>query len=360
VDPDNFSELFKRVTFLSSVFFCLPFIIDRRAPPILSQATINSSDFARNGFIAALVLVVGLSVVHYSIAGVPLLSGNVDEARFRAIESGMFGIPSRFAVYGPSILAFILIILLNGRSIGVGLFAASGLAILILLFLQGSKSSVAQFLLIAAVAYNYLDRDIRGKINSVGVVFLIFSVIAFFFVLERLNSIHDKDLVKYLASRLTDQSMAPVTALIDEPFQLYLRSPFMMVNDILYPFARLFGVPIELSNEQLSRYLYGLRPGDFSVPVTPGFIAYSFRDFGEPLVYFVMLTYGLICRHVYFSMSKVRGISLAWFIFCVQYMLYVGLTSGNLFYLIPNYLFVFLVLYFINRIWMGSSNREER
>lgn len=355
INFSDFSDLSMRAIFLSTAVFCIPLLMSHRAPPQIGRIKLASPSAARNGFIAVLILVVGFSAIHYSRVGLPLFNDNLDEARFQAIESGMLGIPSRIAIYGPSISAFLLLILLNGRTIDLPTFIMSSLTIVVLLFVQGSKSSVAQYIIIAAICYNYLDKDIKNKVNWAGVVFIIFAVLGFSFVLDRLNSVQDKNFLSYLSSRLTDQSMIPVTSLIDDPIRLYLISPFMMINDMLYPFAKIIGVSAEASNTQLSRYIYGVKSSEFSVPVTPGFVAYTFRDFGEPIFYFVILFYGYLCRYIYFKLSNLKSIYGAWFLLCVQYMLYVGLTSGNLFYLAPNFLLVFLAAYLLERVVSGRQ-----
>lgn len=357
INQDQFSDLAMRAIFVATGVFCLPFLTSRRVAPQLGRIEFAFPVSARNGFIAVLTLVVAFSTLHYSKVGLPLFNANLDEARFQAIESGMFGIPSRIAIYGPSIAAFLLLILLNGRAIDFSTFLVSSLTIVILLFVQGSKSSVAQYIIIAAIAYNYLDKEIKRKVNWVGIAIVVLAVLGFSFVLERLNSIQDKNFISYISSRLTDQSMIPVTALIDEPVRLRLLSPFMMINDFIYPFAKITGAAVEASNTQLSRYIYGVKSGDFSVPVTPGFIAYTFRDFGEPIFYFVVLIYGYGCRYVYFRIGKVINIYGAWFLLCAQYMLYVGLTSGNLFYLAPNFLMTFAAAYAIERLLSGRQAR---
>lgn len=350
-----YSDLVMRVIFFSTAAFSLPFLIARRTAPRLDRIELPSPESARRGFIAVFLLVLVFSAIHYSRVGLVVMNDNLDEARFHAIESGMFGIPSRVAIYGPSILSFLLLILLNARCINLKLFALSSLSIIVLLFLQGSKSSIAQYIVIAAISYNYLGSNIKRQVNWSAVIFLIVALMGFYYVFDRLNSIQDKDIISYVASRLTDISMTPVTALIEEPVRLYIYSPFMMVNDFLYPFAKIMNVAIESSNAQLSRYIYGGNPGDFSVPVTPGFIAYNFRDFGQPLCYLTAFLYGLICRHVYFRVGSISTIYAAWFILCVQYMLYVGLTSGNLFYLAPNFLAVFAGAYVIERLIAGRQ-----
>jgi oligosaccharide repeat unit polymerase len=357
INQDMFSDLAMRVIFVATSVFCLPFLTSRRVAPQLGRIELSFPASARNGFIAVLALVVAFSALHYFKVGLPLFNTNLDEARFQAIESGMFGIPSRIAIYGPSIAAFLLLILLNGRAVDLRTFLVSSLTIVILLFIQGSKSSVAQYIIIAAIAYNYLDKKIKNNVNWIIVLIIIFAILGFSFVLERLNSIQDKNFFSYLSSRLTDQSMIPVTALIDEPVRMYLISPFMMINDLLYPFAKITGAAAEASNTQLSRYIYGVKSGNFSVPVTPGFIAYTFRDFGEPLFYFVILFYGYACRYVYFRIGTVLSIYGAWFLLCAQYMLYVGLTSGNLFYLSPNFLMTFAAAYVVERLFSGRQAR---
>lgn len=356
IDSKAFSDLSMQVIFFSTAVFCWPFLTSSRLSPQISKIDIASPASVRNGFIAVLSIVVLFSAYHYAKVGLPLFNENLDEARFQAIESGFFGIPSRFAIYGPSICAFLLLILLNGHCVSFKIFAISSLTIVVLLFLQGSKSSVAQYIIIAAIVYNYLDRDIRTKVNWIGVTIIILAVLGFSFVLERLNSIQDKNFATYLSSRLTDQSMIPVTALIDEPVRLRLLSPFMMINDFIYPFAKIVGASVEASNEQLSRYIYGVRPGEFSVPVTPGFLAYTFRDFGNPLFYLVILTYAYLCRYFYFKIENTKSIYVVWFFLCAQYMLYVGLTSGNVFYLAPNFLLVFVAAYMIERLFSGRQS----
>lgn len=360
INQDLFSELALRLIFLATAMFCLPFLTSRRAPPQLGRIELTFPHSARNGFIAVLVLVVAFSVLHYSKVGLPLFNENLDEARFKAIESGMFGIPSRIAVYGPSIAAFLLLILFNGRAIKLGAFLSISLAIVLLLFIQGSKSSAGQYVIITAISYSYLDQKIKNKINWPLIIIFILSILGFSFVLERLNSIQDKNLIMYTYSRITDQSMVPVITLIEQPVVMDLLSPFMMINDFLYPFLKAIGTAAETSNAQLSRYIYGVQPGDFSVPVTPGFIAYTFRDFGEPLFYLVILIYGYVCRYIYFRIGKVSNIYGAWLILCTQYMLYIGLTSGNLFYLMPNFLMTFVAAYVVERLFSGRQARMAR
>ena len=108
---------------------------------------------------------------------------------------------------------------------------------------------------------------------------------------------------------------------------------------------------VETSNIQLSRFIYNIEDGDFTVPVTPGITAYAFVELGEIGTYIFMFLLSLFILYLYHKTTHSHSIYSIIFILTTEYLLYVGITSGNLFYLVGNTYFIFLFLWFFERVF---------
>ena len=297
--------------------------------------------------------------LHYSIVGIPFLSASYDSVRFLQAGSGYFGIPSRFASYMPSIMMLTLIFYLFGSAAPKWQVKLMTLVVLVVFLLQGHKSSVLQIVFLAVAAYPYCDN--KDQLKNSFKWFFGFSLIAGYFLFTQLMTIQDLDFFKYLVSRFSTIMHASGEYLIGldvTDFSLFMSNP--VINDLSYPINKLFYSEYETINTQLSREIYGVADGGFSVPVTPGFYSYHYFAFGpylEKLFSFLIGVFiGLIdhkCRLTVRPMVKVSYVFIG-------YWIYVGYTSGNLYYLIPNIIFclAFFILLYSTIVGLLRTTKE--
>lgn len=324
------------------------FGIRQSCNPIRHPA-IASKRLRKISIVSAVCASLALIVYHYSVIGIPLLSDNISVARFQVAASGLFGIPSRFATYAPSLIFFFVLSMLVGRVIG-----GPGAFILIivsgaLLALQGHKSSLLQLPLLALIAYQILD---RRTLKYLMLWSALIAPIGAYFVYEvfmRIGGFGDLAFFDYLLERFTGIAMAPVYSMYSNSFEPIALGNSYMLNDIAYPFMKVIGGNFETVNLQLSRFIYGVESGEFSVPVTPGIFPYFYSDLGlsGSLIATAILSW-LSIRIIRKSCSA-KTISKTVFYLWLQYTMYVGVSSGNIFYLLPNTLLVFVIFWVFER-----------
>lgn len=289
------------------------------------------------------------TLLHYVIVGIPFLSGSFDEVRFLQANSGYLGIPSRFASYMPSIMMLVFVFYLFNREVPAWQRRIMMLLVFVVFLFQGHKSSVLQMILLAVIAYPYCE--IKSQLRSNLKWFLVLSMIAGYYLFSKLATIQGFDLLTYLISRYSIIMHSSSEYLIEmeiSDFTLFMNNP--VINDLLYPLNKILSSGYETLNTQLSRKVYGVNEGDFSVPVTPGFFAYHYFSFGSYFEKIIAVLIGVVTG-LLDDKSRLTQRPLIKLACCFfSYWIYIGYTSGNLYYLISNVIFCwvcFVCLYSI-------------
>ena len=99
------NDQYTRVNLLAILFFCIPLIFNNRKFNLdnFNGKFVSSRYFSLN---AAILIFFFFIFYHYLMVGIPLFSSDIDVSRFSSNNSGLFGIPSRIAVYGPYIILY--------------------------------------------------------------------------------------------------------------------------------------------------------------------------------------------------------------------------------------------------------------
>lgn len=293
-------------------------------------------------------IVFGLFIVyHYSIAGVPFFSHEYEMKRFLVASSGLFGIPSRISVYGPIIITIFSLLyfsknVLSHREIAGILFLS-----LLCFWLTGHKSSVVAFIYSIICIYRYIDEAVHKR--HFFVIFaglFVISLASVAIQLPYFYSLENFGFWDYIKVRLSFISIHPLIFIYYDAPDISTITPFAFVHDLLYPFLKLFGQEIYTVNTQISYGLYGTEYGEFTVPVAYTYVGYALIEFGKNGGLIISLIIGYLSAALYFRTQREHNqVKLATFV-AFEYFWLIGLTTGNLFYLIPNAL-VTLVMFLI-------------
>nr|WP_314529099.1 O-antigen polymerase [uncultured Pseudomonas sp.] len=339
---DSYDFTFIIWLLLSSIFLMLGFLISTagRSSKQKIQPTIILKDTNAIQFALAIGLV--FVIYHYSIVGIPMFSENLDMARFQQRESGLFGIPSRFAVYFPSLILITSVLLYQSKNIGQRTFYFWILTALFIFTAQGNKSSILSFLFVLLCtkrfwAFPVVSRKLMIAFTMIGLGFL-------YYIFGKYSTLADSGFADYIIQRMTYISLEPIyTAFQAEGFNADTVASSIIINDLTYPIAQLLGFDGATFNTQLSRHIYGFDSNQFSVPVTPSILAYYKYEFGTIGSIFACLATGMLIGKLYLKSNSTRNAgTLSIFVFC-EYQIYTGLGSGNLFYMVLNVAAVVLI-----------------
>lgn len=237
---------------------------------------------------AVIVTLVTLgTIVHFLRSGIPLLSSNVEVARFSAGDSGLFGLPGRLYLFG---LPLALAMCLKRDQLAGARIGSTGLSRVILgtfllsRLLSGFKSGVLEvastyFVLLVLVGAEFDRERIRRFVAGI-------SVAAGFALLigSQYGTYHRTGTVNSLKVRLTEQSTEAAGAVLQaRESRIYGRS--VVSQDFpyfLHRYARV-GVGRDFSfNQRVSANLIGtpLTGTAFIVPVTTTAIAEEIYEAG--------------------------------------------------------------------------------
>lgn len=292
--------------------------------------------------------------LHYFRLGIPFFSGDIDELRFKPGSSGLFGIPSRVALFSPLVFtAFYLF----GKHIGISnLYRYLYLALAIVLYLfQGHKSAVLNVVIFILTTFPLLKFQSRKKLIKVAGVLLLVAVLFAYLAYLRMPSVEGFEMGEYLLARFSSISFQPTVAIFEETESLkralLFRSPFF--NDISYFLLKSLGLNVHTFNSILSFSIYNVDVGDFTVPVTPILPAYFIFDFGYVASLFIALIFVYLFKKYYQIISYSTSFSTLLLKLIFGYSFFLGINSGNLFYAfispIPFYL-VLIIIDFVSRI----------
>ncbi|WP_223508516.1 MULTISPECIES: O-antigen polymerase [unclassified Pseudomonas] len=320
---------------LSSISLILGFIVTTMWSKNNTPALLTSKPASPNAIQFALFIGVAFIFYHYAVVGLPILSDNIDMVRFQQRESGLFGIPSRFAVYFPSLILITSVILYQSKNINKKAFYFWIVVSLFFFIAQGNKSSLLSFVFILLCTKRFwhfpvINRKVLAGFILTGVGFL-------YFTFSKYSTLADTDFFDYMIQRLTYISLDPIYAVYRaEGFHVDAIASSIIINDLIYPIAQVFGSDGSTFNTQLSRHIYGFNSNQFSVPVTPSILAYYKYEFGTFASVIACLITGIIIGKIFLKSNRCHNAgNLSILLFC-EYQIYTGLASGNLFYMILN------------------------
>jgi oligosaccharide repeat unit polymerase len=299
------------------------------------------------------LIVFGLFIVyHYSIAGIPILSQDYEIKRFLVASSGLLGIPSRIGVYGPIIIVVFSLSyyskkILSSREI-LGILSIG----LLCFWLTGHKSAIIAFIFTNICFYRYIDKAINKKflVLMISGLFAI-AMISISIQLPYFYSLKHLGLWEYIKMRLSFISIQPLIYIYYDTPDITTITPFAFIHDLFYPFLKLFGHEIYSVNTQISYGLYGTEYGEFTVPVTYTYAGYAILEFGKNGGIVFSLIIGYLSAAFYFQTHIQNNPRRIATFMTLEYFLFIGLTTGNLFYLIPNVLIVLIMFLVLLKIF---------
>lgn len=320
---------------LSSIFLMLGFIITTISRHKKPNIQLINKPNNTNAIQFALAIGLLLAFYHYAIVGLPIFSDNIDMARFQQRESGLFGIPSRFAVYFPSLILITSVLLYQSKNIGKKTFIFWILVSLFFFTAQGNKSSILSFVFVLLCTKRFWNFPVVSR--KILITFMLTGIGFLYFTFGKYSTLADSGFLDYMIQRMTYISLDPIyTAFRAQGFNADAIASSIIINDLTYPIAQVLGSDVSTFNTQLSRHIYGFDSNQFSVPVTPSLLAYYKYEFGTFGSIIACLITGVIIGKIFLKSTNCRNVgTLSIFVFS-EYQIYTGLTSGNLFYMILN------------------------
>lgn len=335
---------------ISAAFYCIGLLTISRPKyvgvPQLFHYTERGQLRRNNLVIVFPLLTISILVAyHYYVIGIPLLSEDIEVLRFSQRASGLMGIPSRLANYAPIVIVIYCALYRNYFRISKSVAYWAILVSVIGLILQGHKSSVLVLVLSLIVAYRFIPatlREIKYTVLMPAILLAMVYALAVFYLMETLLGY---GVAEYMVERLTTISVAPLDYAYSGEMKPTLILPSIILHDLIYPFATAFGYDVESVNTQLSHGIYGVGGGEFTVPVTPGFIGYFYLEFGKWGTFLASFIVGAISGNLYQITARCTNVRTKGAAMYFEYIFFLGLTIGNLFYLIPNALLALLVFW---------------
>jgi hypothetical protein len=280
------------------------YIVGRRfvPSPIVPQLQLGP----RQGrhYVTAIVLVVStLTLLHFTLGGIPLLSSRIEVSRFNFTSSGLFGLPGRMYLYGAPIAAGVA--LARSRALGIAWYndrlTLLALSVLVVSrLLSGFKSGLLEVLIVLLVVAILTRGPMRSMVRILRQYFLpiIGAVIAGFLVATLYSSYYHspgRSLSESLLSRATTVSAEPRVLTLERRLRILNVSSFDLDATYFaheyagigssggYAFSRLVAASMLHINPEGS---------DHAPPVTYGGFPELAFDFNITLALIAMLALG--------------------------------------------------------------------
>jgi hypothetical protein len=250
----------------------------------------------------ALVAVAG-TMVHFAVGGIPLLSSNVEIARFNVTASGFLGIPGRIYLFGlPLALAACL---RAERLSDKGAFSSWQTRLVLITFvisrlLSGFKGGLVEVVLTTLIVYFASGHSMRRKyiprLLAALVVALAFGVA----VGVTYSTYQGRGVVVALIDRIGFQTSDPAAVVIAHAHSHDLGANSVAI-DATYFTSKYFHIgdsPSFSFSQIVSARVTGtpLSQGGYFVPVTTTAIAEQIYDFGVPLACLTLALTGYVIQ----------------------------------------------------------------
>lgn len=327
---------------------------------VIFENKFNKLNFGEKGLFRATFIFSLFIIFHYFVQGIPILHRDFDIRRFMVASSGLLGIPSRISVYGPIVIMFFNISYYISGWISRKKFIFISSLCLIFILLSGHKSSFISYIYIFICSYRLLKGKMKRNLPIIILLCLPLVFYSIYLQFYYFSTLIKYDFTEYLIQRITYISINPLIHIFYNQPALELVSPYKFLHDLLYPFFKILDLDIVSINTQISHSLYNIPYRDFTVPVTYTFVGYVKLEFGVYGGIIASFGFGIISALIYYLTQNQytnigRGAMISF-----EYLILIGLTSGNLFYLLPNFLFVLILFILLIAIFNHALIRTYK
>jgi len=311
------------------------------------------------GVIVFSSLVVILTFYHFLVSGVPLLSDDVETARFDFTSSGLFGIPGRMFLFG---LPFTVLLVSSAAfrklaPISRQLLYFVWLSYIATSLLGGFKGGLVAVLTIVLLARSAVGRPLSLRRAVVGWrLFVIIAALLYCagisFRYRSLGLTSPGDVIPYLAGRVTTSAAAPGYLVFSrygmdgtggahyaQDANYFLRKylPFVFSDDgVTLPFDKTISVAL---------YHTPISGRTFIVPVTVGAFPELVSNIGVGAAMIGMFLVGAFISYFLSRSQRSRGAFQSALFALTVNLLQIYILNGNLIYTCFNLVFVGLLLF---------------
>jgi len=329
------------------------------------------ADVPWGGFATTLALfVVAGTFVHFAVGGIPLLSSNVEVARFNVTASGFLGIPGRIYLFGvPLALAACL---RAERVSDKDAFSSWQSRLVLITFvmsrmLSGFKGGLVEVVLSSLIAYFASGHSMKRKYIPRLLAALVLALAFGVAVGVTYTTYQGRGVVAALIDRIGFQTSDPAAVVLTHADSHDLGGN-SIATDAAYFTSKYFhfdGSPSFSFSEIVSARVTGtpLSPGGYFVPVTTTAIAEQIYDFGVPLACLTLALTGYVMQSAEHRARR----TLTPYKFLATLTIVLGgfeyVSKGGLIYAVYNWSAVFLLLIAIAavvRILLRARPRHRR
>ena len=290
-----------------------------------------------------ILVAVALVAYHYYVIGLPIFSEDIERTRFELMKSGLFGLPSRASIYTPPMLIWLSLL---GDRLGLAprmRVVWFGAGCLLLIF-TGHKSALLTVFIAAAIVFPLVTEASKVYIRYFIAPLFLGAMLYGLFSFQKMTSL-GSNLGDYVWQRFTDISIMPVYSAYnwssaDEGFA-------SIFKEIFFPVSRIIIDGFDIFVIRLSRSIYLVPEGAFTVPVTPGFFAFHVGVIGVFYAYVFSAIFTVMYFLIVSSLYRDRNIFGIFSKSLMVYAFYIGFSTGNFYYAISNAApFALLILVF--------------
>lgn len=336
------------VCLLGTASFAAGYALARRRTSAAGESNVAGADGLRRSLTGLSFLTIALVAIHFARGGAPLLSSNVETARFQIASSGLLGIPSRAYLFGLPIIVLAYASLRNRTRHESQVLAVVAAMFVASRMLGGLKAGLLEVMFVALIALIIRSRG-SSLISSAAVLRrVLLGVLAVFFAAylsTQYATVHTKSVAgaaNYLSNRLTTGTVS-AGAFAVEAHGLGERGPYIY-RDFLYYGNRyakgipaawgLFTPPQYSTSRLISTGLTGVAPNtsDYVSPIAVGLTPSLFLDWSWPGVVFGMALAGFLIRRLQWRSIQRSALSSGiWGASCLVGM-YVIINGGLAYY----------------------------
>lgn len=329
-------------------------VVPRRAATV--NAHTKSLDIS-NSLLVLLLVVGGLSIYHFAVGGVPVLSSSVELDRFDFTSSGLLGLPGRAYLYGlPIVTVLATFNALSSSNPRAKWILAMSIALLLLSRVaSGFKGALVEFVVIVFFASAAATRGLSLARVATRYVALGALAIGFAALIAptyfSYSGLTGNELANRLVERATSAGALPGQIVMEQSPPLVVLPSKIAVLDAQYIAFKYVGLDLgeHFSFDQIvTASIYGSPLSSTGVPETVGAFAQLVYDLGRTLAVVAMVGIGIIFRRLEEVAGRTSNPIV--YVTAVSALLALNdyLTKGDLVYLAVNWsvmlVFVLIVI----------------
>lgn len=323
------------------------------------------------GIWLVLIAMATLTAFHFAVVGVPILTANVETARYNLIDSGFFGLPSRAYLFGLPLAAAGAIYVARTRTDGVDrrlLIAAIGILV-VSRIAGGFRSGLLEALLVVLIATALSGNGItipnvvrRFALPTLAVIVSALMLSTAYATVQKSG----RDPIDALVSRSTEEAARPGWLALQSDAWIVQGSEGALQQDLQYYANRYLegdAGPYATYNQRVAAEIYGqstYAARDLA-PVTVGLFPQLHSDFGLAAIFLMVLVgggYAWSERAIRLSRTVTR------YILAIALLLALNdaLTKGDPVYVFVNWTVVALMIgagITVYRLWSERDGSRE-